>query len=144
MTLSNDEIRDLTEHAMDAFWQVIVERFPEATTGDLSIDRTIRFSLAGEEAVREWIANNAVPHMPGEQPKVPGIHVRPGYRFKLRRDVDRFPDFLVRKGSTGTVISAHKGSIVALMDHVIEGAKEWENHVIWEHDFLEDTAPLES
>ena len=144
MTLSNDEIRELTDNAMQAFWQVIAERFPQATAGDLSIDRTIRFGVAGEEAVREWIINNAVPKDPDEHHSMLRIHVRPGYRFRLRRDVDRFPDFLVRKGATGTVISARSGAVVALMDDVIQGAEEWENHVIWERDFLDDTLPLET
>ena len=144
MTLSDDEIRELTDDAMHAFWQVIAERFPQATTGDLSIDRTIRHSAAAEEAVREWIMNNAVPDDPEEQPRVPRIHVRPGYRFTLRRDVDRFPDFLVRKGATGTVISTANGTIVALMDHIIQGAEQWDNQLFWKRDFFDDTLPLDS
>jgi hypothetical protein len=52
------DIKSLAQEAEDAFWQVIVKRFPQATTGDLSIDRTIRLRLAAEEAIEEWIRNN--------------------------------------------------------------------------------------
>jgi hypothetical protein len=144
MTQSDDELHELTERAMNAFWQVIADRFPQATTGDLSIDRTVRLHVAVEEAVREWINNNAVPDDPDEQPGVPHVHIRPGYRFMLRRDVDRFPDFLVRKGATGTVVRARNGAVIALMDQIIQGAEEWDNHVFWERDFLDDTLPLDS
>lgn len=51
----------LADEALDAFWQVIVRHYPEATTGDLSPDRTIRLQLAAEAAIEEWVDNNVVP-----------------------------------------------------------------------------------
>lgn len=48
-----------TEEALDAFWNVIVHRYPDATTGDLSPWATIKLTLAAENAVSEWVRNNA-------------------------------------------------------------------------------------
>jgi hypothetical protein len=71
------------------------------------------------------------------------VQIQPGYRFRLRRDIDRFPDFLVREGATGTVTEVTEdGVIVALMDRHIHGAEEWDNHVWWDSGFLDDTLPL--
>ena len=48
----------LAEDAMQAFWSVVAESFPEATTGDLSIERTIALTLTAQAAIREWVQNN--------------------------------------------------------------------------------------
>jgi len=72
------------------------------------------------------------------------VQIQPGYRFRLRRDIDRFPDFIVRKGATGTVTRARNGAVFALMDQHIHGAEEWDNHVWWDSGFLDDTLPLNS
>jgi hypothetical protein len=48
----------LADEALDAFWEVIARRFPQARFGDLSIDRTIRLQCVAEEAIAEWIDNN--------------------------------------------------------------------------------------
>ena len=58
MKISQAELRDITQEAELAFWEVLVKRFPQAQTGDLSIDRTIRLSIAAQDAVEEWIENN--------------------------------------------------------------------------------------
>jgi len=58
MKISKADLRDITQEAECAFWEVLVKRFPQAQTGDLSIDRTIRLSIAAQEAVEEWIENN--------------------------------------------------------------------------------------
>lgn len=73
--------------------------------------------------------------------------IQPGYQFTLRRDVDRFPDFVARKGMTGTVVSVlQDGTIAARMDQHLDGAEEWDNEIWWQPDrheeFLADTAPL--
>ncbi len=46
----------------DAFGDVLTKRFPAATTGDLSPGRAIKLRNAIDEAVTEWIENNAVDH----------------------------------------------------------------------------------
>lgn len=60
MTQQTNELRTLTYEALDAFWRVIVQAYPNATSGDLSIDRTLALGIASEEAIREWIKNNVV------------------------------------------------------------------------------------
>ncbi len=51
-------VTDSTDAALDAFWDVIVNRYPEAVTGDLSPGATIALQLAAEDAVYEWVVNN--------------------------------------------------------------------------------------
>jgi hypothetical protein len=60
MPQSNDDLRKLTDQALDAFWQAIDNRYPQATAGDLSPWSTIRLQIAAEEAVAEWIDNNVL------------------------------------------------------------------------------------
>lgn len=52
------DLESLVEQASDAFWAVVADRFPDATTGDLSPGRTIAFDNAAAEAVAEWVGNN--------------------------------------------------------------------------------------
>ncbi len=52
------DLRSMTDEALDAFWEVIVKRYPQAKTGDLSPGATIALQLAAEDAVGEWIDNN--------------------------------------------------------------------------------------
>jgi hypothetical protein len=58
MTKSKNTTRQLTDDALFAFWQGIAERFPEATTGELSPWPTMKLQIAAETAVEEWIDNN--------------------------------------------------------------------------------------
>jgi len=51
-------VTDLTNQALEAFWDVIVKRYPQAKTGDLSPGATIALQMAAEDAAREWIASN--------------------------------------------------------------------------------------
>jgi hypothetical protein len=59
------------EAALDQFWECIANKFPAATTGDLSPLTSIRLSDAAQKAVQEWIAANvqtgivSVEHTPG-------------------------------------------------------------------------------
>ena len=59
MTRPKEDVRELTDEAFEAFWNVITRHYPEAEAGDLSPLRTIRLQMAAEEAVQEWIENNA-------------------------------------------------------------------------------------
>ena len=58
ITTDPKELEDSIREAEDAFWEVIVKRFPTAKSGDLSPETTIAFTFAGEAAVREWIWAN--------------------------------------------------------------------------------------
>lgn len=130
--MNKDELRRLVEEADIAFWEIIVEHFPNVTTGDLSPWATIKLHLAQEEAVEEWIANNATTRH---------SDIAPGYRFKLFRDVDRFPDFRAEAGLTGTVTLSDDSGVWARMDEHIAGAEQWENQIHWKEaeDFATDT-----
>ncbi len=57
----NCRICNLEVEASEAFWAVIVRHFPEAKSGDLSPDRTIRQILVNVDAIAEWICNNVMP-----------------------------------------------------------------------------------
>jgi hypothetical protein len=61
MQLSQAELVVATDEALDAFWEAIVRRFPDAVTGDLSPLTTIQLGTAAQEAVQEWVANNVPP-----------------------------------------------------------------------------------
>ncbi len=51
-------LESVTDEALEAFWRVLVQRFPQAETGDLSPWATITLSTAAENAIGEWIDNN--------------------------------------------------------------------------------------
>jgi hypothetical protein len=71
--------------------------------------------------------------------------VKTGYRFSLRRAVDRFPDFCADVGMTGTVTAVMTSSsvIAGKMDQPIPGARSWDNEIYWDSTeaFLQDTEP---
>jgi hypothetical protein len=56
--MNKADLRFVTDEALYAFWEVIVKRFPQAETGDLSPGATIDLQMAAEEAIEEWINNN--------------------------------------------------------------------------------------
>ena len=66
-----------------------------------------------------------------------------GDRVTLRRDVERFPDFIAQAGMTGTVCTVEDGvegdSLLAVrIDQPIAGAEGWKNEVHWHGDYLAD------
>jgi hypothetical protein len=54
-----DTTAALTDEALEAFWQVVMRRYPETMTGDLSPWTFVRLQEAAEETVREWVWANA-------------------------------------------------------------------------------------
>ena len=60
--MDKNDLRTVLQEADDAFWEVIVKRFPQATSGDLSPWATVRLREAQREAVEEWITNNVTIH----------------------------------------------------------------------------------
>jgi hypothetical protein len=61
MEISEADLHTLAEEAQEAFWEVVASRYPEAKTGDLSIDRTIGLHLAAREAIEGWVEQNVPP-----------------------------------------------------------------------------------
>ncbi|MFL6284465.1 MAG: hypothetical protein ACJ74Q_15075 [Pyrinomonadaceae bacterium] len=72
-----------------------------------------------------------------------GAPVKVGDRVVLARDVDRFPHFIARAGSTGVITNLEDAVLTVRLDEYLEGAEEWDNEVCWEtseqaEDFDED------
>lgn len=65
------------------------------------------------------------------------IELRVGTRIKLIRTVERYPNFVVEVGATGTVTQNDKHGIAAKMDKEIKGCEEWNNAIIWSDDEVE-------
>ena len=127
-------VESLTDKALDAFFHVIVEHFPQAESGDLSPGATIALSMAAKEAIEEWIGNNVTTQQ---------SDIAAGYRFKLFRLVDRFPDFLVPTGLTGEVTAVDDSGVWARMDQRMAGAEQWNIQIHWQtpDEFAGDTVP---
>lgn len=53
-----DRLESAVEAGEEAFWEVVAERFPEATAGDLESGTSAHLSTAMEEAVKEWVGLN--------------------------------------------------------------------------------------
>ena len=70
--------------------------------------------------------------------------IKEGDRFKLVREVVRFPDFIARPGLTGTV-TAVSGGIRGRIDEPVRGAEAWDNELHWDSlvEFVADTEPWE-
>jgi hypothetical protein len=70
--------------------------------------------------------------------------IKEGDRFKLVREVVRFPDFIARPGLTGTV-TAVSGGIRGRIDEPVRGAEAWDNELHWDSlvEFVADTEPRE-
>lgn len=56
--MKNDYMQTATEEALYAFWDAIVKRYPQATSGDLSPMTSFRLHEAAEAAVEEWVWAN--------------------------------------------------------------------------------------
>jgi hypothetical protein len=126
--------QQLADEALDAFWQVIVRHFPQATTGDLSPLATLHLGQAAEAAIEEWIGYNVTTQQ---------SDIAVGYRFTLFRQVDRLPDFLAPAALKGVVTAVDDSGVWGQMDQHIAGAEQWDNQIHWQTpgEFAADTFP---
>jgi hypothetical protein len=74
---------------------------------------------------------------------MPVIILRVGQRVRLKRDVERFSDFIALKGARGTINELTDFGYSVKMDEPIEGAQYWDNCVLWygeerRKEFLDD------
>jgi hypothetical protein len=53
------EMENLTEEALDAFWNVVTDVCPPRETGDLTLKAGPRLDQAARDAVQEWCRDNA-------------------------------------------------------------------------------------
>jgi hypothetical protein len=51
-------LRSVIDDAEQAFWHAVAERFPQATSGDLSPLTVARLTIVAQEAIAEWIDLN--------------------------------------------------------------------------------------
>lgn len=81
-----------------------------------------------ERAFRAGIANEA--QRLAEEP-IPGWVV-PGAHVRFRRDVDRFPQTVIKAGATGVVAYIEsEGSVYVRLDHEDGNLDEWGNCCVW-------------
>lgn len=50
-----------------------------------------------------------------------------GQRVRLKHRVDRFPEFSVPAGSTGTINEVTEGLVSVKLDHPVRGAEDFDN-----------------
>jgi hypothetical protein len=53
-----DRLAAVVEHALDLIWAAIADECPEATSGDVGIDRDLALEDAARAAVESWVALN--------------------------------------------------------------------------------------
>jgi hypothetical protein len=128
-------LRLLTEKALDAFWQTIVEQFPEAISGDLSPGATITLSIAAEEAVDEWIENNVTTQ---------DCDITVGYRFRLFRLDGQDTEHPEHSELTGVVTAVDEQGVWGRMDQPIAGSNPCDTCIHWttRYEFCRGTIPL--
>ncbi len=56
--MNKDVLKRVTDEAMDAFGEILVRNFPEATSGDLSPEITMQLVFAMEAAIKQWVSAN--------------------------------------------------------------------------------------
>ena len=66
-----------------------------------------------------------------------------GKKVKLLRDIDKFPHFIAKKGSTGKIVDYNENLVSIKLDEKIEGAEHWDNcvHLYFDElvsEYLED------
>lgn len=69
--------------------------------------------------------------------------MKAGDRVRLRRDVERYPIFIAKAGSFGTILSIDDQSAIVKMDDPLENGEDWNNSIYWEaeytrHEFVDD------
>ena len=65
MRLPKDIKTALADEALDAFWQVVAQRFPQAQSGDLCWDVVLDLHAAAEQAIQQFVEYNVPGYDPG-------------------------------------------------------------------------------
>lgn len=63
--------------------------------------------------------------------KMENENLKIGDVVELKRDVERYPQFIAKKGERGTIVEMDEDQISAKMDKKIDGAEEWDNCLQW-------------
>lgn len=62
--------------------------------------------------------------------------IKRGSKVRLRRDAERFDNFIACRGLTGVVEHIGNDDQIVKMDLPLIGAEDWDNCVVW-HDYAE-------
>lgn len=59
-TIFNEErISEVTEKAIEKFWEEVASQYPEIKTGDISIGNVTRFTQVAESMIYSWLQINS-------------------------------------------------------------------------------------
>ena len=112
----------IIEDALDAFWQVVADRFPAAESGDLSPWQTIMLECAAQDAVQQWIEYNLPPGTAVTAPlRAMNLPIRAdiGIRQALEAVLDHYyPDEAVHYESTDRYDPNH-------IFHMLHAIRRW-------------------
>ena len=56
------------------------------------------------------------------------------FKVRFKREVHRFPHFIVPIGTTGTLVLLTNTTAAVLLDEPLRGCEDWDNKVYWEAD----------
>lgn len=54
-----------------------------------------------------------------------------GKKVRLKRDVDRYPNFVAKAGSTGVINWWSDDDASVKLDEPLAGAEHWDNCILW-------------
>jgi hypothetical protein len=55
---TEEKIREITNNALEAFWESVAEQLPEIKTGDMAPGDIVPFEMFARQTVETWIENN--------------------------------------------------------------------------------------
>jgi hypothetical protein len=120
VTLQNQRIGeafDILTHVLNDWQEEHVAAYPLTESFDEIVHALggVRFALHGAA-------------MRGVEEKY-----KKGDRIRLKHDLDRYPNFIAKAGSTGTIdeIDLEDGSVWIKMDEPIPGCEEWRHRILW-------------
>lgn len=58
MIPGEEKVQEVVREAQEAFWAAVVKHFPECKTGDSEPLEALRFSMACEKAIKQWLTWN--------------------------------------------------------------------------------------
>jgi hypothetical protein len=149
MTISAEEIRAASERAQNAFWASVAESFP-GMPGDFAPEWDAEFDVAAMRAVSLWLGAStalgvSVKGSPQDVAAIMTDDLPPGQGIQFAEDVDRYPDFVIPRGTSATVVKNNilEGGIISFsVDRVIPGMEPWDNlFYLMFDDITDDNVP---
>lgn len=145
-----ERLADRAAHAFDRlrsqYPTVAVARLPKTALVDVGTfdpwqGRITPRDAEAERAIADWL--DASDLDPAELQKsgaparwLPSV----GDRYRLARNVDRYPHFIAPTGATGTITQADGHGIALKLDEHLPGAETWDNEVVWAEEQVADFA----